>query len=83
VSKTFPGSLSEGTAAFPWPRPRRGEFDQLVWDGLVYSCEDGYRPLFLDLHVPRAGPGERLPVVLWIHGGGWAAGSRRRMSPIG
>jgi len=34
----------------------------------------GYRPLHLDLRIPdRPDPP---PVVIWIHGGGWAEGSR-------
>jgi para-nitrobenzyl esterase len=32
--------------------------------------------LFLDVHVPRdVRPGERLPVLVWLHGGGFNAGS--------
>lgn len=37
----------------------------------------GYRPLHLDLRVPP-GPGH-FPVVVWIHGGAWWAGSRLRL----
>ena len=80
--RSVPGSLQDGTAAYPWPEPRRGEFDELVWDGLVYSAEGGWRPLFLDLHVPRAEPSDRLPVVVWLHGGANLWGSRRRRSPV-
>jgi acetyl esterase/lipase len=37
----------------------------------------GYRPLHLDLRVPPgAGP---FPVVVWIHGGAWWAGTRLRL----
>src|SRR5205085_1815065 len=47
-----------------------------------YWCEPGARPLFLDLRVPRRDDtGELPPVVLWLHGGGWRQGSRRRQSP--
>lgn len=33
-------------------------------------------PLRADLYLP-AGAGPRVPVVIWIHGGGWRFGSRR------
>ncbi|MDQ0382982.1 alpha/beta hydrolase fold domain-containing protein [Amycolatopsis thermophila] len=75
--------LTAGTDAFPAPMPRRGTADELVHESLCYRVIDGHRPLFLDLHVPRpARSGELAPVVVWVHGGGWLAGSRRRF-PVG
>ena len=46
------------------------------WTGLTFGLVQGYRPMTLDLHVPTdaAGP---VPVVVWIHGGGWTEGYRR------
>lgn len=46
------------------------------WTGLTFAFDPGYRPLTLDLHVPAdaAGP---VPVVVWVHGGGWTEGDRR------
>ena len=44
-----PGPLTEGTKAFPHPPPRLGRLGGLEYDNIVYSCEPGYRPLFLDL----------------------------------
>lgn len=32
--------------------------------------------LLLDLYLPTQTPAQPLPVVLWIHGGGWKAGSK-------
>ncbi len=75
--------LSAGAGAFPAPAPRRGHVDQLVHESLCYRTEPGYRPLFLDLHVPRRRAGtDAAPLVVWVHGGGWDAGSRRRL-PVG
>lgn len=75
--------LSAGAGAYPAPAPRRGQVDQLVHESLCYRAEPGYRPLFLDLHVPRPLPGAGgAPLVVWVHGGGWEAGSRRRL-PVG
>lgn len=48
-----------------------------TWTGLSYALIDGYRPLVLDLHVPTGV--ERPPVVMWVHGGGWATGDRRHV----
>lgn len=75
------GPSAEGPDAYAAPLPRRGVVDELVWESLCYSTPTGYRPLFLDLHVPRPLPREtqqRPPLVVYVHGGGWETGSRRR-----
>jgi len=40
-----------------------------------YSRADG-KPLLLDLYLPETPSKEPLPLVVWIHGGGWIAGSK-------
>jgi len=40
----------------------------------------GGRPLKLDLYLPAAKP--RAPLIVWVHGGAWRAGSRKDM-PLG
>ncbi len=46
---------------------------------VVFAERIGFRPLTLDLHLPAAsGP---LPVVVFVHGGGWRLGSRRVFTP--
>jgi arylsulfatase A-like enzyme/acetyl esterase/lipase len=42
----------------------------------TYSNIEGKRALLLDLYLPAAEPAKPLPVVMWIHGGGWKAGSK-------
>ncbi len=37
---------------------------------------DGHERQKLDLYLPEKG--DKLPVVVWIHGGGWEAGSKER-----
>ena len=74
-----PGPLTDGTAAFPYA-PAVAPSGELRYDNVVYSCEPGYRPLFLDLRLPAPAPGPH-PVVIWVHGGGWIYGSRRRLPP--
>lgn len=46
--------------------------------GLSYGVVRGFRPLVLDLHVPEGAQGP-VPVVVWIHGGGWMEGDRRQV----
>ena len=47
----------------------------VIYSGLTYAEMPGYRPLLLDLHVPDEAAG--VPVVVWIHGGGFVSGDRR------
>jgi acetyl esterase/lipase len=72
--------LTDGTAAFPFSAPRAGRLGELLYDNIVYSADPGYRPLFLDLRLPTP-RGQRHPLIVWIHGGGWIYGSRRRLPP--
>ena len=45
---------------------------------LIYSTPLGYRPLRLDLYRPtRSSDRGPLPLVLYIHGGGWQSGHTR------
>ncbi|MER5637932.1 alpha/beta hydrolase [Kitasatospora sp. NPDC002227] len=48
-------------------------------DGITYASTPGYRPRLLDLHRPATD--QAVPVVVWIHGGGWADGDRRYPPP--
>jgi acetyl esterase/lipase len=81
VARPEPGPLTDGAAAFPFDPPSRGVDGDLRWDALVYAVEPGYRPLMLDLRVPAQRPAGGAPVVVWVHGGGWVHGSRRRRAP--
>ncbi|MFF7169162.1 alpha/beta hydrolase fold domain-containing protein [Streptomyces pseudovenezuelae] len=50
--------------------------------GVEYATPDGFRPLLLDLHLPAAHPsGGPVPVIVFLHGGGWRTGSRARFGP--
>ena len=42
---------------------------------VVYSVISGFRPMTLDLYTPAKGPPK--PLVIYIHGGGWANGTAR------
>jgi len=49
----------------------------VVLPDLEYATVDGLS-LKLDLHLPDPLPEDPIPLVIWIHGGGWRAGSKDR-----
>jgi acetyl esterase/lipase len=52
---------------------------------LIYSVPPGFRPLRLDLYRPRntASAARGLPLVIYVHGGGWLAGHTRHAGAFG
>lgn len=48
-----------------------------VHHGVEFAAVEGFRPLLLDLYVPARGASFDAAIV-YVHGGGWAVGSRRR-----
>lgn len=44
-----------------------------------YSIKMGYRPLELELYVPETS--SPAPLIVWIHGGGYAGGTRKEEAP--
>ncbi|MEQ8790425.1 MAG: alpha/beta hydrolase [Pirellulaceae bacterium] len=49
--------------------------DTVVTRDLVYAAPDG-KPQQLDLYLPKEAS-QPLPVVVWVHGGGWKNGSKK------
>ena len=48
-----------------------------------YWTPAGFRPLTMDLYLPNSAEGNtRYPVIIFIHGGGWARGDSRFSRPI-
>ena len=63
----------------PPPAPVVADDGTRSYEGLTYATTFGYRPRLLDVRVPSGdGP---VPVVVWIHGGGWMDGDRRYPPP--
>lgn len=82
ITMTDPGPLIDGIAAFPRPLPLPSTSQHLRYDNVPYAMVEGYRPLFFDLRVPAgATASQPAPIVVWIHGGGFVYGSRRRQAP--
>jgi acetyl esterase/lipase len=48
--------------------------------GIPYAATPGIRPLELDVWLPPE-PDEPVPVVVFLHGGGWRVGGRRSAGP--
>ena len=64
----------------PLPPARPGAGGTRLLLGVPYAALPGVRPLELDLVLPPR-TGEPVPVVVYLHGGGWRLGSRRSAGP--
>ncbi len=51
-----------------------------LWRAVEYAVVPGYRPLLLDLHRPATDAA--VPLVVFVHGGGWRVGSRAGIGPM-
>lgn len=53
----------------------------VMYRDLVYAAMDGYRPLTLDLYqTPSKAKAPPRPLILFVHGGGWAMGDARHLA---
>ena len=50
-------------------------FGQTLTSNVPY-LDDGHKRHVLDIHTPEKANDERLPVMFWIHGGGWQVGDK-------
>ncbi len=77
-------------AAFVAGYAQERDREQSLPDGIVKHADIVYasiegRDLVLDVYAPKSSPAELIPVVVWVHGGGWRGGSKdgiRRSVPI-
>ncbi|AEV82982.1 alpha/beta hydrolase [Actinoplanes sp. SE50] len=58
------------------PPPPVTHGDRIAWWDVTVAEVPGYRPLTLDLFRPTA-VGHPLPLIVWIHGGGWLFGGNK------
>lgn len=52
-----------------------------VHENIVYN-KLGERAPLLDHYTPKDKPGQRLPVAIFVHGGGWLSGNHRSNRPV-
>jgi carboxylesterase type B len=52
-----------------------GATAQKLTPGILY-VENGHKRHVLDIYTPEDATGKSLPVMFWIHGGGWQAGDK-------
>ncbi|HLM04527.1 MAG TPA: alpha/beta hydrolase [Blastococcus sp.] len=64
----------------PLPPPLPGAGGIRLLPGVPYAAGPGIRPLELDLYLPPEGKAP-VPVVVFLHGGGWRLGSRHAAGP--
>jgi acetyl esterase/lipase len=60
---------------FPFVFLSNGAMAQLLTRDIPY-VEHGHKRHVLDIYTPADPAGKRLPVMFWIHGGGWQAGDK-------
>jgi acetyl esterase/lipase len=76
---TGPVPLPPPAHTLPIPPARPGPGGVRMHLGVPYAAIPGLRPLELDLYLPPSG--EHVPVVVFLHGGGWRVGSRHAAGP--
>lgn len=64
----------------PLPAPQIGVDGVRGFGGVPYAALPGVRPLELDLYLPSEAPAP-VPVVVFVHGGGWRMGRRGSTGP--
>ena len=48
----------------------------MVSENIIYKTNENGKPIQLDIYRPKNNSSEKLPVVLYVHGGGWAQGDK-------
>ena len=80
VAAVFFVCLAGLTVAQDKAAPKLPDTVELVRD--VQFGTGGGRPLLLDIVRPKQTPADPMPVVVFIHGGGWRGGSRQSGIPL-
>jgi acetyl esterase/lipase len=81
VTPASPPPLLPPAHEQPLPPALTGPGGTRLLPGVPYAAIPGIRPLELDLVLPPA-TGTPVPVVVFLHGGGWRVGSRHSAGPM-
>jgi acetyl esterase/lipase len=68
-------------ATLPLPPAAEPEDGVRLLRAVPYAVRSGSRPLALDLWLPAGPQAAPLPVIVFLHGGGWRTGLRDRLGP--
>ena len=73
--------LAAGSVAFPQDRDRaRSQPPGVVKHADLVYASINERDLSLDIYAPSTKPERPIPVIVWVHGGGWRGGSKERIN---
>ncbi|HYF80472.1 MAG TPA: alpha/beta hydrolase [Symbiobacteriaceae bacterium] len=61
-------------ALAPFPDPPRGPHKTAIEEGVAFGSFNGF-PLLMHIERPDPLPEKPMPVVIWLHGGGWYMGN--------
>lgn len=65
---------SDQPAPAPLPEPPRGPHKTAKEEGVAFDSYNGF-PLLMHIERPDPLPEQPMPVVIWLHGGGWYMGN--------
>ena len=74
VSIAVAGAQQQPSDGFNWRRPELPAGVRVIKD--ITYAKAPEQQLKLDLYLPAARPEKPLPLIVWIHGGAWRAGSK-------
>ncbi len=72
----FSQSFSQGPAQAPRVKSTLLPEIATVSEDIIYKTNRKGNPILLDLYRPKNLPTEKLPVLIYVHGGGWIEGDK-------
>ena len=74
LTEDFQGLFDDISMDLSWPlhHPEILPDGGLFFRDVIYATPWGFRPLMMDLRLPKGGG--PFPLIVFVHGGAWAAG---------